>query len=91
MARTQTFQGLNARTWARVKATSLAEHGTRYDPVGADAGVAVTHTPVGEVAMAYAFDPQAQSVTYTIQKKPFFVGDGLIWSGIRTMIDKCRV
>lgn len=84
---TKSFTGVTAAMWDRMKAQSTTEHGTVYDPPGHEQGTATTKTPVGDVVLRFAFDAAKSTVTYTIDKKPFIVTEGQIWSGVQGSID----
>lgn len=89
MAKTKTFNGVTPIVWECVKTTSLKEHGTIYAPPGATSGTATTSTIVGDVVLNFDYESSKSSVTYTIVKKPFIVGEGTIWDGIQDTIDGC--
>ncbi|CAN5115298.1 hypothetical protein BH09BAC6_BH09BAC6_07610 [soil metagenome] len=90
MAKTKTFNGVTPAIWECVKTTSLQEHGTIYAPAGATKGTATTSTIVGDVVLNFDFESSAGTVTYTIVKKPFIVGESTIWDGIQDTIDSCN-
>lgn len=89
MAKTKTFSGVTPAKWECLKTTSFQEHGTIYTPPTALRGTATTNTPVGEVILNYDYNAANNDVTYTIEKKPFIVGEGTIWNGIQTSLDGC--
>jgi hypothetical protein len=89
MATSKTFNGVTAAIWERVKSASEREHGTVYTE--GDSGTATTNTPVGKIILEFKLDTAAQSVTYTIVKKPpFVVSTEQIWNGIQEAIQSCR-
>ena len=85
---TKTFAGITPAPWERIKAESASEHGTVYDPPQGAKGTATTKTPVGELVLRFEYDAARQTVTYSIDKKPFIVAEGTIWSGVQGAIDK---
>jgi hypothetical protein len=89
MAKTRSFGSVTAAVWSCVKSTSLSEHGTVYAPEGSNVGTATTSTVVGQVVLGFNYDPVKDTVTYTIQQKPFIVSDDQIWNGIQDTIDHC--
>lgn len=89
MAKTQRFDGITSSVWECVKATSLREHGTKYEPAGSPDGTATTHTPVGEVVLRYNYNETEASLTYTLAKKPFIVSEAVIWDGIKSTLKGC--
>lgn len=89
MSKTRSFGGVTETIWQCVKSTSEKEHGTKYEPPDADQGTATTNTPVGQVVTGFDFVAAKDTVTYTIQKKPFLVSDDQIWNGIQETIDHC--
>jgi hypothetical protein len=86
---TRSWQNITQAIFDCVVATSAKEHGTIYNPPGADSGTATTNTPVGSVVVGFTFDPLTEVLTYTILKKPFVVPDSQIWSGINGTIEGC--
>lgn len=89
MAKTRNFGGITPAIWECIKTTSLNEHGTIYAPPGAVKGTATTDTPIGSVVLDFDFMADRATVSYTIIKKPFLVGDNQIWDGIQDTIDQC--
>ena len=69
---------------------SRKEHGTVYktDPNNPNAGTSETHY-YGLTILAYAFDPAAGTVTYTILHKPGFAANSQVWNGIGKAIKGC--
>jgi hypothetical protein len=90
MANSKTFMGIDSATWQKMKAMGTRDHGTAYSETSEQSGTATTRTPVGDVVLEYALDPQAQAVTYTIKQKPFLVAASLIWNGIESSIATVR-
>ena len=90
MARTHSFDGVSAKVWERLKAKTAREHGTRYDPPDGYVGLSTTGTVLGQLVLAFEFQPSAQHVRYTIREKPLLVSERAIWSGIETAIERCR-
>jgi hypothetical protein len=90
MARTLSFDGVSPKVWERLKVRSSSEHGTRYEPPDSNAGISRTRTVLGTLVLAFDYRPSVQHLTYTIQEKPLLLGEGAIWSGIRTAIDRCQ-
>ncbi len=90
MAEQRTFEGVTAEMWARLCEIGQAEHGTVYTGEGTDRGVATTRTVIGEIVLAYVHDPAANTITYTIERKPMLVAAAQIWSGIERAIGTCR-
>lgn len=89
MAKSMTYNNISSTIWECVKATSYSEHGTIYQPAGAPSGTATTDTPIGQVVLSFNYESTKESVSYTIQKKPFIVGDSTIWNGIEETIEHC--
>lgn len=85
---TKTFNGVTPAAWERMKAQSASEHGTVYDSPDGARGTAKTSTPIGELVLRFAYDAAKQSVTYEIDKKPFILAEGTVWSGVQGAIDK---
>jgi hypothetical protein len=91
MASTRSWTDVTPAILACVKASSAHEHGTRYDPPDADKGTATTDvTAIGTIVLGYELGA-GDTLTYTIQKKPFLVSETEIWSGIDSAITACRV
>ena len=90
MSETRTFTGITPEVWERLKEYGRDAHGTEFDPPDAPCGVATTRTPVGAIAVRYAFDEAAACLSYSIERKPFFVMGWQIWSGIEATIERCR-
>jgi hypothetical protein len=86
----RSFEGVTPATWERMKATGRDEHGTVFEETAENQGRATTRTPVGAVVLEYRFEPAAQRITYKIVKRPMLATSGLIWGGIRSMIERCR-
>lgn len=91
MAREQTFSGVNASLWQHLKAQSTEEFGTVYEPPDANQGVATTRTPIGEVVLAFDFQPETETLTYRIEKKPVFLTAKLLFDGTQERIDALKV
>jgi hypothetical protein len=89
MANSKTFAGITPAIWECVKATSLKDHGTKYEPAGAAQGTATTDTLVGTVVLGFNYDDVKDTVAYNIIKKPFLVGADQIWNGVQDTIDGC--
>jgi hypothetical protein len=90
MARTRSYEGISAKVWERLKARTINEHGTRYEPPNANVGLSRTGTVLGPLVLAFEFQPAIQHLTYTIREKPLLVSEGAIWSGIGNAIERCR-
>jgi len=90
MASERAFGGISRTVFDAIQVASRRDHGTAYVPPGSDTGQAITDTPVGQVVLDFAFDETAQTVSYTIAKKPFVVTEGEVWSGIQSTIDACK-
>jgi hypothetical protein len=86
----RSFEGVNAATWERMKATGRAEHGTIFDETAENRGTATTPTPVGTLVLEYQFEPAAERSTYKIVKRPMLAPSSLIWGGIASTIERCR-
>lgn len=90
MSDSRTFAGVSAATWHRLLAHGQAQHGTTVEAIDRHHGTTVTPTPLGTLELRYALDPDNEAVTYTIVRKPFFIGEGMIWHGIEQAIRRCR-
>jgi hypothetical protein len=90
MAAQRTYEGVNAGTWARMKAVGASRHGTSYEPETGNRGIATTRTPLGTFVVAFDFDDAGQRITYTIVDKPMLVTSGLIWSSLGDTLEECR-
>jgi hypothetical protein len=88
MAGSKSWSGITSSIFACVKTMSEKEHGTKYEPPGANTGTATTETAVGTVKLGFVLS--AETLTYTIQSKPFIVTEGEIWGGINEAISHCR-
>jgi hypothetical protein len=80
MAATRRFYSITESMWDCIKAASAREHGTVHTT--GVRGSATTDTPAGQIIVAFDFDVSAQTIEYTIVKKPMFVGEKLIWDSI---------
>ncbi len=90
MSSSQTFAPVNAACFDCIKSTSASDHGTVYAPATGNQGTATTKiTFIGTVELSFNFDPNAQTIVYTIVKKPGIVPESSIWSGIQDTIDGC--
>ena len=85
----KTFSQITPDVWACIKAASIKEHSTVYDPPTTDEGTATTDTIVGKVVLQFVFDSDAETLTYTIQSKPFLVPEGQLWSGVEASVQAC--
>ena len=90
MAKERAFGGVSATVWQCVKTTSEEENGTVYDPPDSNDGTATTDTIAGTVVLGFDYNPEMDTVTYTIKKKPFIVSDNQIWNGISETIETCQ-
>lgn len=90
MTASKTFSGVSPGVWEKMKAFGREQHGTVFDPEDGTHGRATTPSPLGAIVLAYAFDPDVETITYTIERKPMFVGDFLIWHGIDATLGRCR-
>lgn len=90
MSSSKKYNGVNSAVFACVKTASSKQHGTVYDPATGDKGTATTDTIVGKVVVGFDFDSGSDSITYTIQSKPFLVSDSQIFSGIADSINDCK-
>lgn len=90
MAQTRSFGGVTQAAWECVKTTSYQQHGTNYVPPDGNQGTATTSTIVGDIVLNFNYDPQKDTVTYTIAKKPLIVSADQIWNGIQEAIDGCQ-
>lgn len=90
MPESLTFDDVSAATWERIKAIGREQHGTVFDPPDAAEGTGTTATPIGTIVIAYAFEPEARRLSYSIKDKPFLVPKSLIWDGIARTVDECR-
>lgn len=90
MVATKTFHDVSPRAWERMQDIGRVQHGTVFETVDGLTGTATTNSPVGTIVLAYAFDPDIQTVTYTIQRKPMLIGEFLIWNGIDATLGHCR-
>ena len=90
MSSAKTWNGVTPEIFACVKAGSARDHGTQYEPPGADKGTATTQVrAVGTIVLGFELDPGG-ALTYTIQKKPLLVPESQIWKGIDSAISACR-
>ena len=90
MSDCQTFHGVTSAIFERVRDIGLRDHGTVYDPPGADSGTATAVTPVGKIAMTFDFDARAETLTYCIASRPWIVPANAVFDGIANTIDACR-
>lgn len=90
MPKSRSFGSVNAATWACIKLSSEKEHDSKYLPAGANVGTATTPTPIGDVILGFNYDPEKDTVSYTIEKKPFIVTSNQIWNGLQETIDHCN-
>ncbi len=91
MSKSKTFEQVTTAIFACIQASSLAQHGAVYAPQGADKGTVSTTVPlIGKVVLAFDFDPDNCTITYTIDKKPFIVAEHQIWAGVADTIQGCR-
>ncbi len=90
MSKSRTFENVTAEIFACIKETTWVKHAAIYEPANALAGTVRTAVPlVGTVVLAFEFDPEAETLTYSIVKKPFVVAEHYIWDGIQETIDGC--
>lgn len=90
MASTRTWDGVTPEIFACVKTASAHDHGTQYEPSGADKGTATTQVRfIGTIVLAFERTTSG-AITYTIQKKPGLVTESQIWDGIDSAISHCR-
>jgi len=85
----KTFTGITPDVWACIKAASIKEHSTVYDPPAAEEGTATTDTAVGKVVLQFVFDEDESTLVYTIQSKPFLVPESSLWSGVESSVEAC--
>jgi hypothetical protein len=90
MPESKTFENVSATTWQRMKTLGEQKHGTRFEQVDDSSGQATTNTPFGRLVLAYAHNPEQNSITYTIISKPLMVMAPLVWSGIESTLEGCR-
>lgn len=90
MSESRTFEGVSAATLQRLLTHGRESHGTTVEAIDLHHGTTTTATPLGILELSYALDPETETVTYTIVRKPFFIGDGLIWHGVEAAIRSCR-
>lgn len=86
---TKSFNNVTQDVWDCVKAASISQHSTVYDPPDGNQGTATTNTVVGTVVMEFVFDPTAETVTYTIKSKPMLVPESALWNGIESSVEAC--
>ena len=86
----RSFDGVSALVWERLRQHGQKAHGTVFEGGDTPCGTATTPTPVGPVVLGFAFDAEAERITYTIIRKPFLAASSLIWGGIATAIERCR-
>jgi hypothetical protein len=85
----KTYNSITQAIWDCVKTTSYNQNGTIYDPADANQGTSTTDTRVGKVVLTFDFDPNQETVKYTITQKPGIVIDSEIWGGIESTIEGC--
>lgn len=90
MQDSRTYEDVSSDVWERVKTIARDRFGTTFDPETSPAGTATTTTPIGDVVIDYALDPDAEQITYTLRRKPMLILSGQIWSGLEETIDRCR-
>ncbi len=91
MAKSKMFENISPAVFACIRATSLQQHAAVYAPEGGNAGTVSTTVPlIGKIVLAFDYDPDACTLTYTIDKKPFIVAENQIWDGIGETIKGCR-
>jgi len=86
----QTFHGVTAAIFERVKDIGRRERGTAYDPPDAVSGTATTITPVGSIVLTFDLDARAETLTYCIASRPWIMPANAIFDGIANTIDLCR-
>jgi hypothetical protein len=84
------YNGITQEVFSCVKTKSEQEHGTKYDPPDANQGTATTSGSWGTIILGFNYDPSAQTLTYTLEKKPWLVPESTIWNGIRETIEECQ-
>ncbi|MDQ3914318.1 MAG: hypothetical protein M3323_03165 [Actinomycetota bacterium] len=91
MPSSKTYDNATETIWQCVKSKSESEHGTRYDcsDSAGDNCTATTDTPVGQVQLKCVEDPAANTLTYTIVKKPGIVPESAIWNGAESTLREC--
>jgi hypothetical protein len=90
MSKSRTFENVTAEIFACIKETTWSKHGAIYEPANALSGTVKTTVPlVGTVVLGFEFDPDAETIIYSIVKKPFVVAEHYIWDGIQETIDTC--
>jgi hypothetical protein len=89
MSDSRTYAGVSAATWQRLLAHGRDQHGTTVEAIDLHHGTTSTMTPLGTLVLRYALDPDNEAVTYTIVRKPFFIGESMIWHGIEQAIRSC--
>ena len=93
MPESRTFSDVNQALFDASKKASQQVHKTAYDPPSGNKGTATTHIPlIGDVAVAFDFNQDEKSVTYTIVSLP---KAGLptasqVFDGIESTIRACR-
>lgn len=90
MRDSRTFEDVSVDVWERVKTMARDRFGTTFDPETSPAGTATTATPIGDVVIDYALDPETEEITYTLRRKPMLILSGQIWSGLAEAIDRSR-
>lgn len=90
MSESRTFGNVSADLLEEIFTVGRERHGARIEAEDALRGATTTPTPLGSLVLNYALDPDAETVTYTIVRKPMFVADRLIWDGIQSAIEECR-
>jgi hypothetical protein len=86
----KTYNSITQAIWDCVKTTSYNQNGTIYDPADANQGTSTTDIMgVGKVVLTFDFDPNQETLEYTITQKPGIVWDSEIWSGIESSIEAC--
>jgi hypothetical protein len=87
----KTFNGLNQAIFTCVKQMSLKDHGTVYDPVDGNKGMATTDLKaIGTIVLSFDLDPGRESITYCLISKPWIVSASQIFDGIGATINACR-
>jgi hypothetical protein len=86
---TKTYSDVTQAVWDCMKASSIKDRNTAYDPPDANQGTATTDTAVGTVVLEFSFDPAAATVEYTIKSKPILVLESEVWNGIQNSVASC--
>jgi hypothetical protein len=93
MPESRTFPDVNQALFDATKKASQQAHNTAYDPPSGNKGTATTPIPLlGNVVVAFDFNPGANSLTYTIVTLPKggLPSASQVFDGIDATIGACR-